>query len=109
MGELSVEEAVAKWKSFQDLKKISDSFSELSRSCDISSCLRKPMGNNMKMPYDVINVLIEQRHALIHQATLKIEFKLSDLLTNLEVVWLSVENVYEHLKKVHDWKDIPII
>jgi hypothetical protein len=105
-GELTVPEAVAKWKSFQDLDKINTAYKDLNNKCDLHGILKRPYGRLKGSFWDVLDRLIRQRHALIHRAELDVEYKPDRLRRDIVLVYKALWRVYEELVKLNNWQAV---
>lgn len=105
-GELTVPEAVAKWMSFQDMDKINEAYKRLNSKCDLHGILKRPYGRLKASFWDALDRLIRQRHALIHQAKLNVEYKPDLLRQDIDLVYKALWRVYEELVKLNNWQAV---
>jgi hypothetical protein len=105
-GELTVLDAVAKWMSFQDMRKISGAFKELSAKFDVHGWLRRPYGRQKQSFWDQLNRLIDQRHDLIHRAEIATDYTPHRLQKDLELTWRALWRVYQELIRAHGWQAV---
>lgn len=104
-NELSVEEAVSRWRSFQDIEKINNSFKELDNRIDIHGILKKPYRRRKESFYEALVRLIKQRHELIHRADIDYTYYPENVIKDIDTVGKSIERVYRHLIKLYKWSD----
>ena len=102
-GELTVPDAVAKWMSFQDLDKISVAYKGINSKYDLHGILKRPYSRLKASFWDILNRLIRQRHALIHQAELDVEYTPDLLRQDIDLVYKALWRVYEELVKMNNW------
>lgn len=103
LGNLSVEDALAKWMNFQDLSKIGKNFKLVDKQIDVLSVLRKPYGNRKETIYLTIERLIRQRHEFIHRAQSNLQYTPKDALRDLKLIKVSVTRTYEYLVVKNNW------
>jgi hypothetical protein len=106
--EITVEEAVARSRSFQDLRKISDSFKELDTRIDIAGTLKRPYRRRSESIYAAIERIVKQRHQVIHRATIFGDYSPTKVLRDISTIHAGMERVYLELIKAYGWtKDHP--
>lgn len=104
-GQSSVEEAVARWRSFQDMKKVCDAFKELDKKINLHGVLSRPYRRRKETPLVALERLIEQRHELIHQAEINSQYYPERVNKDVNTVDEAIKRVYRHLVKVHGWTE----
>lgn len=107
-GELTVPEAVAKWMSFQDLNKINVAYKELNAKFDLHGTLKRPYGRLKESFWDVLERLIRQRHALIHQAELAFGYKPALLKRDINLIHKALWRVYQEQVKLNNWEVVEL-
>ncbi len=105
-GELSVAEAVAKWMTFQDLSKVNQAMKEIDDRYDIHGMLKKPHGRAKESHWNLLERLIEQRHALIHHAELDSEYLPIRFKRDLKRVETAVWRIYQELIRLNSWEPV---
>lgn len=105
-GELTVPEAVAKWMSFQDMQKVGLAFKDLNAKFDIPGWLRRPYGRHRISFWEHLNLLIGQRHVLIHRAEIVTNYTPQLLNRDIDFTWKALWRVYNELIKVHGWNSV---
>lgn len=105
-GELSVPEAVAKWVSFQNLERTNTVYKELNSKYDLHGILKRPYGRHKATFWEILNRLIEQRHALIHRAELNVSYKPDQLKRDIGLVEKALWRVYQELIKMNNWQAV---
>lgn len=102
-GQMTVEHAVSRWKSFQDMKRITESFAELDKRINVHAVLSKPYKRRKESLYQTFERLIEMRHDLIHRATLNVRYLPQDVVRDVESVSAGIKRIYQAIIAVHDW------
>ena len=105
-GSLSVEDAVARSKSFQNIEKIVSNFKDLNRLLDLRGTLKKPYRRRKESLYESIDKLFEQRHSLIHQNYIRIDYTNDKLERDIGNVKVSIERSYQHFIDVYGWNSL---
>lgn len=103
MGEMTVEEAIAKSHSFQDMKRISEIYKNLNPKIDIYGILNKPYRRRKETTYKTFERLIQQRHDLIHKAKVNSRYNLQLALKDVRTVHLGIERIYRTLIGLFNW------
>ena len=101
---LSVEEAVALSKSFQNIHKIHSYFSEIDKRIDIYGILSKPYHGRKETLYETIDRVLEHRHSLVHRMNIDINYKKADILRDVASVEVALTKVYHHICSVYGWE-----
>lgn len=101
--ELSLEEAVARKKSFQDIKRICQSFREIDSDLDIEGLLKKPYHRRRESVYETLKRVISQRHKFIHMARIDPGYFLDQANKDIGTVAVGVERVYQELIRHYKW------
>jgi hypothetical protein len=102
-GELSLEEAVAKTKSFQDIKRICQSFREIDSDLDIGGLLKKPYHRRKESIYETLERIISQRHKVIHMANIDPSYFANQAKKDIITVAAGIGRVYQGLIRHHKW------
>jgi hypothetical protein len=92
--------------SFQDLTKINAAYKELNNKYDVHGILRHPYGRLKTSFWDVLERLIRQRHALIHQAELDVDYKPDQLKRDIDLVYKALWRVYQEMVKLNNWQPV---
>lgn len=109
IGSLPVERAVAERFSFQRPSKITETFKLIDQKLNIAAPLRKPYRNRKIKLYESIEVLVEDRNAMVHSGDLNLRLfdkQLETVLSDLtEAVDRSYNYVTEHygFTAIHDY------
>jgi hypothetical protein len=104
-GELSLEQVITRTKSFQDIKRICQSFKEIDSSLDIGGLLKKPYRGRKESIYETIERVILQRHEFIHNAIINPSYTLDQAERDANTIVAGVERIYRGLIKHHRWSD----
>jgi hypothetical protein len=102
-GELSFEEAVARTKSFQDIKRICQSFREIDSDLDIGGLLKKPYHRRKESIYETLERVISQRHKFIHMANIDPSYMQNQAKKDIRAVAIGIGRVYQGLIRHHKW------
>lgn len=102
-GEMTIEEALARSRSFQNMKRIMKSFREIDDKIDIGSILRKPYGRRSKSIYDTFEDIISHRHMIIHRAEVITNYTPKLLLRDMNTVQEGIKRFYLELIKLYEW------
>ena len=103
--DLTVEEAVSRRRSFQDLKKAQAALREVDANIDIHGSLARPIEDQDERPYDAISRLIQHRHDLIHSASLNHAYYPDIARRDVETVATGIQRVYADLRKLYGWQE----
>lgn len=104
-GELTVEMAITKTMSFQNINKINSYFRDLDNSLDISGTLKKPFRRRKRSLFDSINNIFEQRHLLIHQNTVSSDYTTEKITKDINDVKEAIKRVYKKIIITYGWQD----
>lgn len=102
---ISLEEAIARGTSFQNIKKIIDNFSYIDSKMDIKSCLLKPYRKRKESLYQALNRILEQRHNFIHSKIVTFKYDLNELKRDVELVEVALKRVYKYIVNYYNWED----
>ena len=102
-GKITVEEAVALSKSFQNIHKIDKYFKDVNSKIDIKGCLSKPYRNRKETLYDTLNRVLEHRHSLVHRLNVDIEYTKEDVMKDISSVSVALTRVYKHICEKYGW------
>ncbi len=102
-GDISIEEAVAKWMSFQDVKRICQHFKELNHKIDVAVVLGKPYRNRKESLYQAIERIVKHRHLVIHQSQLNPKYTTEALEHDVKTMEIAVKRVYASLVSLYGW------
>ena len=106
-GEMSIEQAIAKWMNFQDLDKVSKHFKALKKDYDISGWLRGVRYEENTSAYDTMCSIIDIRHQIIHNAGLFMDYVPDFALNHLEIAQNGIEKVYSKICQINGWQKSP--
>ncbi len=101
---MSIEDAVALSKSFQNIRKINSYFSEINKRIDIKGTLSKPYRRRKETLYETINRVLEHRHSLVHRMNVDVGYKKADVLKDIDSVEVALTKVYRHICDVFSWE-----
>lgn len=102
-GESTIEEAIARARSFQNMKRITQSFRELDSNLDLGSVLRKPYHRRKKSIYDTFEDVIYHRHLIIHRSEIITNYTPKALLRDIKVIHAGIQRVYISLIELYKW------
>ena len=103
-GASTVEEAISKWMSFQDISKICQSFKELDPTkMDFAGVLRRPYRRRRESLFDCVGRIIRQRHDLIHRAVVDPGYTPVEAMRDADSVYVSVRRIYQSLIATYGW------
>lgn len=103
-SKLSIEEAVALAKSFQNINKINAYFMEIDKRIDIHGMLSKPYHRRKETLYETLDRILEHRHSLVHRMNIDIGYKKEDVLKDINSVEVALTKVYQHICCVFEWE-----
>jgi len=96
----SVEEAIAEALPFQRISNVCEHFRTLVPKLDLAGCFKRPYRRRKTSVFSAIELMVERRHALIHQNQLNTAYTDENLdrdLNNIQVVARrSVEEMSSH-------------
>jgi len=102
-GQTTIEEALARTRSFQNMKRIIQSFREIDRRIDIGAVLRKPYRTNASI-YDTFERVISHRHMMIHRAEIITNYTPTKLLHDIDPVCQGIRRFYLSLVDLYGWR-----
>lgn len=101
-GTMSLEEALTKSMSFQNIKKICEYFSQLDSKLDLNGLLKKPYRRKKETFYDLFNRIFEMRHGLIHHN--RIEFyNTENINKDIKFIEIAIEKIVRKIFKHYNW------
>jgi hypothetical protein len=100
---LTVEEAVARSKSFQNIDKIASNFKDLDQRLDIGGILKKPYRRRKETLYTSMDNLFEQRHSQIHRNQIRLDYTNDKLQRDIDNLKISIERSYLHFIDIYGW------
>lgn len=103
--EISMEEAVARTMSFQNIGKIINNFLLIDSNLDIKSCLWKPYKRRKESLYETLNRVLEQRHSFIHSKFVAYKYELENFEKDIELVEEALRRVYKCIVQYYKWED----
>jgi hypothetical protein len=104
-GQTSLEEGIARTKSFQNADKIHSNFKEVDLSIDIYGELTRPYRRRKTSLFESLSSLFDHRNLLIHRNSIDSSYtrqKLTSDISNIEVI---VERVIEHFADKLGWDE----
>lgn len=101
--EMSVEDAITKTMSFQNIRKITIYFKELDSNLDFAGVLRKPYRRRKKSLYENLDKIFEQRHLLIHRNIMIPDYFTEHLEKDLDDIEVAIKRIYLHIVAVYNW------
>ena len=104
-GEITLEDAVARSRSFQDMKRIAQSYRELDKNIDVYGTLKRPYRRRKTSIYDTIESIIVLRHRIIHRAELILGYTPQLLLRDIRTIHVGIERFYRMLISLYGWFD----
>ena len=106
-NELSIEDALARSKSFQNINKIARNFNELDKNIDLFSVLKKPYRRRKETLFDSLDKFFEKRHSLIHNNQVVATYTKRMLEKDINNVEESIKRSYNHFIDVFGWQPYP--
>jgi hypothetical protein len=103
---LTIDDAVARSKSFQNISKIAANFSELDKRLDVAGVLKKPYRRRKETLYTSMDNLFEQRHEQIHRNQIRVDYTRDKLQRDIDNLNESVNRSYLHFLNVHNWSPL---
>jgi hypothetical protein len=104
-NQLTVEMAITKTMSFQNIHKICSYFRDLDTKLDLAGTLKKPYKRRKKSLFDTLNGIFEQRHLLIHRNIMIIDYSRENAVKDLEDIRAAIERIYKKLIDTYNWHD----
>lgn len=102
-GKITMEEAVALSKSFQNIHKIDKYFRDVNSKIDIKGCLSKPYRKRKETLYDTLDRVLEHRHSLVHRLDVDLEYTKEDVMKDISSVSVALTRVYKHICEKYGW------
>ncbi|TWH60197.1 hypothetical protein DesLBE_4617 [Desulfitobacterium sp. LBE] len=102
-SEISIEEAVARTMSFQNINKICSYFKELDPRLDISGTLRKPYRRRKESLFQTLDRILEHRHGIIHWREMIVSYDLKSAYKDIDSIRVALDQVYEYLVNTYEW------
>jgi hypothetical protein len=99
----SVEDAVAETLPFQRISSICEHFRALDPKLDLAGCLRRPYRRRKSSLFDEIELMVERRHALIHQSKLNTEYSDENIDRDLNNIHVAARRCIERMSQHFDW------
>lgn len=99
----TIEEAVARSKSFQNIDKICSNFKDLNPRLDIGGILKRPYRRRRETLYTSLDKLFKQRHMQIHRNQFRIDYTQDKLHRDIDNVKISIRRSYSHLIDTFGW------
>ncbi len=99
----SIEVAVARALSFQNLSNASSHFKLVDDKLDIAAALRKPYRRRRRSLYETIQELIDRRHRFIHSNTVDSSYSTERLERDLNDLEAGVARVYKSVAQHYNW------
>ena len=102
-GNKSLEEAIARTLSFQNIHRINSNFMDIDKKYDLGKILKKPYKNRNESLYEQINRLFESRHAMIHKIEIAKDYGTESLKKDITDVQVAFKRVYEFICEQNGW------
>lgn len=102
-GNKSLEEALARTLSFQNIEKINSNFMAIDKKYDLGRVLKKPYKNRKESLYEQINRLFECRHAMIHKTEINIDYGTESLKKDITDIKVAFKRAYEFICEQNGW------
>ncbi len=99
IGSVQVERSVAEFFSFQRPSAIAEAFKLLDPKLDLAAPLRKPYRRRRVSLYDSIEVLVEQRNALVHAGDISLGLFDKQLETTMTDLTEAINRAYNYIAK----------
>lgn len=104
-GKISIEEAIARAISFQNIGKIINNFSFIDSQMKIVDCLWKPYNRRKESLYEALDRILEQRHNFIHSKSVIYKYDLDKFEKDVKLVEVALKRIYKYIVKYNDWED----
>jgi len=100
---MSVEAAVSRRKSFQNMNRINENFRDLDKNLDIHGILSKPFRKQKDSLFKSMEDLIEKRHRLVHISEIRSDYTKDKLLSDIIKIKVTIERSYHHFVDIYNW------
>ena len=108
-GHTTVEEAVAESMSFQNLAAVGKHFQEIDPKLDILAVLRKPHGRGKRTLLEKMEILVSQRHELIHGMNIDRSLDHAKVRVLVRDLTLAMSRIYLYLGDHFGWSyELPV-
>ena len=101
--EIKIEDAVARSRSFQNMRRINQSFREIDNRIDIHEILNKPYRRRRQSIYETFENIISHRHFIIHQAEIICNYTPQSLVNDINTTKAGIERIYLFLINLYGW------
>jgi len=101
--EISIEEAISRTMSFQNIYKITSYYRELDPQLDIKGILSKPYKRRKESLFMTLDRILNQRHELIHSNKVNFFYQNSNLKKDIDSIEESLKRVYKYLIDTYSW------
>lgn len=102
-GIITVEQAYAYGKPFQNIKKICANLFTLNNSINLDRELKKPYRNRKETLYDVINRVLEHRHGLVHRLIYNSQYTKRQALCDAKLIEEAMKRSYQYICGIYNW------
>jgi hypothetical protein len=99
----SIEAAVTRRMSFQNLDTVAANFRKIEPSLDLLGCLERPYLRRRVSLRDSLQALIVRRHVIIHEATIVPTFTTEEIRRSVSDLEVAVGRVFKNLAKKKRW------
>lgn len=101
--ETTVEEAHARWLSFQNLDRVAAQFRDLDPRLDVAGVLRRPYRRRRRSLYESIAAVLERRHRFVHELEVDSRYDNTARERDFSDMAIGVERIYRHLLDRYGW------
>lgn len=102
-GEMSIDEALAKYISFQNIDSIDTNFKLLQKDIDLKAILKKEKINDISL-YERLSGLIFLRHRIIHESNFYTGYTKELLLDDIKIIKYLVDTFYSAIINANNWQ-----
>jgi hypothetical protein len=102
-GEVTIEEAIARPMSFQNLDRIVTQYRDIDPGLDLSGPLKRPYRRRRVTLYQSIGDCLERRHAFIHRLEMRYRYTDDVRKRDFDDVSVGVRRVYDYLIGRYSW------
>jgi len=102
-GEISIEQAIVRKLSFQDLRKLAAAFKVLDQRLDMLAPLKRPFRRRKKSLFDSLNQMVVRRNSLIHANTIDPKYDAARANGDVENIEVALLRIYQSIVSLYKW------